>query len=265
MKWSTILTLIIFLVALTITGCQPSESSEMQDVTVNQVKVAEQVEEPELPQEGVIEDVTKEPVEETEQPAEIEEIDEAPVEVVEQPQEAEQVEEVEQVEETEQPIEGPKTFYLGLNKPVTFKGKSIEMTKYFDATFIEFKVGNTLSRFRETKRSEIVEGLRVTYLRSLYTSNGSIEVQVEEFNLGPNEYLLNKKEYASVNGHQVRLDSIKYDSTIADGVAWVSLVNEAGSSIRIKRGETKNLDDLKVTLIEPFWLSGKEYAHLKIE
>jgi len=241
---SLFLVTILLMLALLISSCQTSEKVE----TIKKEHIL-----------NTTEEVVKEET--------LKEQEEVKEEVTAEPEEHEtNKEEIVKEEVPTEELEPDKvTAYLKLNEPFIFKGRSIVMTRYFDGTFIEFNVDGIESKFRETRKSEIVNGLRLTYERSLYTTNGSIEVTIEEFKLGPDEYLLNKKETIEVNNHTLRLDSIKFDSRAREGVAWFSFAQETGSGFRVRKGETKKNNGLKITLIEPFWRSGKEYAHIKVE
>jgi hypothetical protein len=253
MKRGTTITIIFFtLVALILTGCQAEiPQEEVQEEVI--LGPAEPVLISGIPSEFLGDNL--------EEPLEVEETEE----VIEEETEEVVEEETEEAIEEEIIQEDKVTIRLELNKPYNFKGKIVTLTEHREATFIEFNVDGIQSRFIESRKSEIVNGLRVKYERSYYSKDGTVEVTLEEFKLGNNEYLLDKKATLKVKNHTLSLSDIKFDEKIWDGVVWFSLSGETAPIIYLKPGETKPLKDLSITLIEPFWRSGIYYAHVKVE
>ena len=249
MKSSIILGILI-LVVLTVSGCQEPYTIPADDTPIEErsiidipgfVDAPEEVEE--IEEEG-IPDETLEEVEETEEETE------------------ETEEEVEEAVEQNEKV----TIELKLNEPYVYDGKTITILSHRDGTSLEFSVDNFQSKFRESRTSEIINNLRITYEQSFYTKRGTVQISIEPFVLGENEYLLTKREKVQVGTHNVVLNSIEFDSRIGGGIVSLSLSNEDGYISNLKRGETKKLgDELEVTLIQAYWRSMLYYAHLKIE
>lgn len=169
-------------------------------------------------------------------------------------------------EQVDKPIEEEesKVVYARLNEPIEFQGHSIELIKYYDASFLEIRVDDLKRMFKESRTSEIFhDEVKVTYERSYYSQNGTIKLKLEKFELGENEYLLDKGETADIGNSTVRFEQIKIDDRTKEGNARFSLVNSLDSFI-IKEGETKSLNGITVTVIKPYWRSGNYYVHAKI-
>lgn len=147
---------------------------------------------------------------------------------------------------------------------VTYKGHRIVIDDIGSGTYILFDVDGYKSKFFQSKTSEIVNGLKVTYEQSFFNTNSSIQISFEPFKLGENEHLLDRKETVKVGNHTLRLDDIKIDTSIQGAVAWFSLENELGDGVRVSPGQTKPINGLKIMLIQTYWRAGNFYAHFKV-
>ncbi len=149
---------------------------------------------------------------------------------------------------------------------VEYKKHKLTIDEIGSGTYILFNVDGYKSKFYQSKTSEIVNDIRVSYIQSFFNVNSSIQLTLEEFKTGEKEYLLDKGETAKFGNHTLKLDNIKLDVTLPSGcVAWFSLVNEMGEVYRIESGKTKQIQEMKVTVKEAFWRAGNFYAYIKIE
>ncbi|MFH0798357.1 MAG: hypothetical protein V1906_03025 [Candidatus Woesearchaeota archaeon] len=174
----------------------------------------------------------------------------------------------EPVAETSPTLEEPNVLTVVVKKGdvVDYKKHKLTIDDIGSGTYILFNVDGYKSKFYQSKTSEIVNDLRVSYVQSFFNVNSSIQLTLEEFKTGDKEYLLDKGETVKIGNHTLRLDNVKIDVTLPAGcVAWFSLANEIGETYRIEPGKSKQIQEMKVTVKEAFWRAGNFYAYVKIE
>lgn len=184
---------------------------------------------------------------------------------------AEAVDESKSVESgQESPQQEELSVEEGEGKYTVHVGESVEINNHKfsvlsisnNPLMVEYTVDARKGKIIETKYWEILEGLKVKLLSFElhgYNSPDTFGVfEIEPFELGHEEYFVEKKYPVSVLGA-----TIKLEKTNSDGWAYISIPEKDVSWEALRPGGTKTFDNLKITLIESFYKT-RQYAILKI-
>lgn len=167
----------------------------------------------------------------------------------------------------EKPVEtvsefGLKTF--NLNSPQTIAGKVITVNDIDPTTGqIRLTIDSTDIVLSGTKEHEIALGLDLVV--DNFKSYGRedprtyVAINVQEFKLGPNEYLLRKDQPQTISGSTIKLIRTGMTDT---GIRFATFdIN--GQEQRVMQDETFSSDNLKLTNLKTFFRS-QSYAVVKI-
>ncbi len=244
--------IISVLLLLVLAGCAAPPTP------VEEVPAVEEIEEIAEEAEEVVEEAAaeEEAEEEVEEAAEDEEVEEA--------LEEEDEEETEIVFEEDPAEEG--VYDVKAGDEVEFEGKVVKFITASRSTGLYFEIDGYRSNVQETGNHEILLGVKVTYVNALkFHEQGKLTVKLEKFELGENEYLLEKNTNQNIMGTIFRLDDVKYDSNAKKPKAFVKFpYNTSLYEIIMMEGTTVERAGLSINLVKGYYESGNQYGIFKI-
>ena len=169
---------------------------------------------------------------------------------------------------TEQPVEQPQEidtapyYNISLGESKEILGKTFSLLKLTQAGDVELAVAASLLG---TKNEEIIEGLSVTATKITIVNapTGSYATfLILPLELKSNQYVIYPNVRQTVNGKDIILKKAE-----SDGIIEVNVFNKGtvvGDDGRIKSGETKTINGLKITNMQSFWII-RPYAIVEAE
>lgn len=164
----------------------------------------------------------------------------------------------------EEPIVAQNEFIVKKGDSFIFGKNKVTVKEIQSASYVILDVNGETIIFGETRVSEIIGDMLLTYADSNFNLDQTIILRAEDFALKANEYLLKYKEKAIVNGDTIKVENLVYDSGLDANVVWVSATSD-NSVIKIlqdqevKIGKVK-IKALKIRTEQP----ARQYAHLLI-
>ena len=181
-------------------------------------------------------------------------------ETIEEPQQEEILPPVqEQVPELihEYTIKSGESFTYG---KYTVKFKSI-----LSSSDVVLDVNGEQIQFTETRTSDIIGDMLLTYKTSNFNNDGTIVFIAEDFKLGTDEYIMKYKDSVTAHGEKVKLENIQYDEGFKAESIWVSIASDAASSQKILEGKEIVLGKVKIKVLKiKDGQSLRQYAHIRI-
>ena len=164
--------------------------------------------------------------------------------------------------------EAPESDILNLRMKegdkLNYKGHTIEMVDILVGLELELKVDGKKLLMHDTGTKELINNIRLTYVNAFdYNKDNAVNMRLEPFTLGPDEYLIDKGGIVTINGYRVKLSDVRFDDTNKIGYVSVDTPETTINVARIVEGKTGTVGNATVTAVETFY-QYQPYAVLKI-
>ena len=170
----------------------------------------------------------------------------------------------EEVSTSEEPnSEGLYTLKEG--QTVTVDGKAVTVTLIDQPSHVEVDVDGVEGTIENTKQEEIINELRFNINKFDFKSDGittQIFVNITPIVLEDNQYVLYKNEEVTIGDRLVTLLDSRETGHVDIKVSELKHINSMDDTIKL--GETKEINGLKITILERFYKI-KDYAVVEVE
>ena len=147
----------------------------------------------------------------------------------------------------------------------TFGKYTVKVKEILSSSHVRLDVNGEEIFFTQTRTSDIIGEMFLTYESSTFNSDGMITLKAEDFALKPNEFIMRYKEKATAHGETVKLDTIVYDEGFKTNAIWVSILSDPSSSEKILEGKEIKLGTVKIKALKiKDGQSARQYAHISI-
>lgn len=165
-------------------------------------------------------------------------------------------------------VEEPKTlqneFVVKKGDSFTFGKNTIKVKDIQSSTYVILDVNGETIVFDETRTSDIIGDMLLTYADSNFNKDQTITFKADPFVLKENEYLLNYKDKVTVNGDTIKLENFEYDTGFKIDAIWVSATSDS-SVAKIREGQELKVGLVKVKALKvKYGTSLRHYAHVSI-
>lgn len=165
-------------------------------------------------------------------------------------------------------VEEPKVvqneFVVKKGDTFTFGKNTIKVKEIQSSTYVILDVNGETIVFDETKTSDIIGDMLLTYADSNFNKDQTITFKADPFVLKENEYLLNYKDKVTVNGDTIKLENFEYDTGFKIDAIWVSATSDS-SVAKIREGQELKVGLVKVKALKvKYGTSLRHYAHVSI-